>query len=739
MPKVIVQRYESGHFARNHEADMLYEEAVQRANEQQYSSSSSSSHHYKTLPFATTTGYPVHQHVPQPMYGMPTPSYGSPYSSPSMPYQQPMYQAPPSHSSPPSHHQGAGDHHHQQQQQQQRTESPELGSRERPLYTQQVTSFFGKMAGGLSLAVTCAFGYLLWGHFYGDDKDGNNGLNGITPGTGKVHREADVSQTTVRFSDVKGCDEAKHELQEIVQFLRDPEKFTKLGAKLPRGVLLVGPPGTGKTLLAKAIAGESGVPFFFASGSEFDEMYVGVGASRIKKLFAQARKKSPCIVFIDELDAIGGRRSVRDSSHSRQAINQLLVELDGFDANDKVIIIGATNLASVLDRALLRPGRFDRHVEVPLPDIKGRKEILELYGKKVPLASDANLLQLARGTPGNSGADLFNLINSAALRAAALNAKQVTTDHLEWARDKILMGAERKSSLMTEESRKCTAYHEGGHAIMAIKTKGADPIHKATIMPRGNALGVTHQLPEGDQTSRSRQQMFARMDVLMGGRVAEELIYGPEHVTSGASNDLMQATNLAREMVLRYGMGNRTGYASISEEDLPKQSEETRQLVDAEVKDMLDSSYARAKMMLKTNESGLHRLASALLKNETLDAKEITTVVNGGTIDDSRWAKIELEEREKRAAEREQAERDKFWKSPTHTTPSPTPSSTPIPTPTGVAVPINNGPTPSPTPSKPPVGVVTPTNGGSNGIGAAAGAASTSANKSTSVPPSQSR
>ncbi|RHY78788.1 hypothetical protein DYB26_003760, partial [Aphanomyces astaci] len=367
-----------------------------------------------------------------------------------------------------------------------------------------------------------------------------------------------------KFADVKGVDEAKDELDEIVQYLRDPDKFTRLGGNLPKGVLLMGPPGTGKTLLARAIAGEAGVPFFYSSGAEFEEMYVGVGARRVRDLFDAAKKKAPCIVFIDEIDAIGGTRHLKEQSALKMTLNQLLVEMDGFDQNKGIIVIGATNFPESLDNALTRPGRFDRsvslstvqtlshilcrHVTVPLPDIAGRKDILELYTSKIPLGNDVNLDILARATPGMSGAELSNLVNEATLRSSLLNQTVVDMSAFEFAKDKLLMGAERKSAIISPESARLTAYHEGGHALVAINTPGAHPVYKATIMPRGQALGMVSQLPEGDQTSITRKQLLARLDVCMGGRVAEEMIFGKDEVTGGASSDIMQATQLARQM-----------------------------------------------------------------------------------------------------------------------------------------------------------------------------------------------
>ncbi len=450
------------------------------------------------------------------------------------------------------------------------------------------------------------------------------GMNGS-----KHIQEAEGSD--IRFDDVKGVDEAKNELEEIVEYLKNPEKFTRLGGKLPRGLLLTGPPGTGKTLLAKAIAGEAGVPFFFSSGSQFEEVYVGLGAKRIRELFEAAKKKSPAIIFIDEIDAVGGSRKLKDQSALKMTLNELLVQMDGFDENNGVIVIGATNFAESLDSALLRPGRFDKHVTVPLPDVGGRKEILEMYANKTKLAKDVDLNVLARGTIGFSGADLFNLMNQAALKASTEGLNSITMSVLEYAKDKIMMGAERKTAVITPKTAKITAFHEAGHALVAALTDGAQPIHKATIMPRGQALGMVMMLPEGDQTSQSFKEMLAFMDVAMGGRVAEELIFGDENVTSGAMSDIANATKTARAMVTKYGFSEEVGIVyhggSTGEESA---SGATRAKIDAEVKKLAEESYRRAKDLLKKHAKEHHLLAESLLEYETLTGDEVRDIILKG-------------------------------------------------------------------------------------------------------------
>jgi cell division protease FtsH len=450
----------------------------------------------------------------------------------------------------------------------------------------------------------------------------------------------------VTFADVAGADEAKSELQEIIEFLKDPQKFTKLGGRLPKGVLLVGPPGTGKTLLARAVAGEAGRPFFSMSGSDFVEMFVGVGASRVRDLFEQGKTHAPCIIFIDEIDAVGRHRGAGlggGHDEREQTLNQLLVEMDGFESNEGVILIAATNRPDVLDPALLRPGRFDRQVVVDAPDLKGREEILKVHMRKVPVADDVDVTVLARGTPGMSGADLANLVNEAALLAARRGHDKVYFLDLEEAKDKVMLGAERKSMVMKEEERRNTAYHEAGHAVCAIKTPGCDPLHKVTIVPRGRALGLAFTLPTEDRYSVSRQQIEAMLVMTYGGRVAEELIFGHDRVTTGASNDIQKATTLARRYVSQWGLSDAIGPVLVGENEQEvflgrelshrrEVSEKTAQLVDAEVTRLLNESYERAKQTLTDHSALLHAIAGALLERETLTAEDLDILIRGGTL-----------------------------------------------------------------------------------------------------------
>jgi cell division protease FtsH len=448
----------------------------------------------------------------------------------------------------------------------------------------------------------------------------------------------------VTFNDVAGIDEAKDELEEIVDFLKDPQKFGRLGGKIPKGALLVGPPGTGKTLLARAIAGEAGVPFFTISGSDFVEMFVGVGASRVRDMFDQAKKNAPCIVFIDEIDAVGRHRGAGyggGNDEREQTLNQLLVEMDGFEANEGVILIAATNRPDVLDPALLRPGRFDRQVQVPNPDITGRQKILNVHAKKTVLGPDIDLRIIARGTPGFSGADLANLVNEAALMAARIGKRFVTMEDFENAKDKVMMGAERRSMVMTEDEKKLTAYHEAGHAVVGLHLPQHDPIHKATIIPRGRALGLVLSLPERDQLSVTKLKYKSKIAMAMGGKVAEEIIFGPENVTSGASSDIQQITKIARAMVTQFGMSNELGNIDFINEQQTylgpstgniQAGPETQEKIDSEIRRIVDEGYETAKKILTKNKKKLDNLANGLLEYETLTGNEITKVMNGESL-----------------------------------------------------------------------------------------------------------
>ncbi len=474
-------------------------------------------------------------------------------------------------------------------------------------------------------------------------KNAGSGAMGFGKSKAKLLTER---QGKVTFEDVAGIDEAREELQEIVEFLKDPGKFSRLGGQIPKGALLVGPPGTGKTLLARAIAGEAGVPFFTISGSDFVEMFVGVGASRVRDMFEQAKKNAPCIVFIDEIDAVGRHRGAglgNGNDEREQTLNQLLVEMDGFEANEGIIIIAATNRPDVLDPALLRPGRFDRQVVVPRPDIEGREKILEVHMKKVPLAPNVDARVIARGTPGFSGADLANLVNEAALLAARKGKRLVAMDEFEEAKDKVMMGSERKSMVMTEEEKRSTAYHEAGHALVSLHVPGCDPLHKVTIIPRGRALGVTWNLPDRDRYSMSMQQMKARLALAFGGRIAEQLIYGEDSLNTGAANDIQQATDMARAMVMEYGMSEKLGWLRYRDNQdevflghsvarNQQVSEETFRLIDAEVRALIEEAEKRARKVLTDNIDELHKLAEALLEYETLTGDEAKKAIKGEDI-----------------------------------------------------------------------------------------------------------
>lgn len=472
--------------------------------------------------------------------------------------------------------------------------------------------------------------------FFMRQMQGGGGRGAMTFGKSKA-RLMGEDQIKTTFSDVAGCDEAKEEVAELVDYLKDPSKFQKLGGKIPKGVLMVGPPGTGKTLLAKAIAGEAKVPFFTISGSDFVEMFVGVGASRVRDMFDQAKKSAPCIIFIDEIDAVGRQRGAGlggGHDEREQTLNQMLVEMDGFEGNEGIIVIAATNRPDVLDPALLRPGRFDRQVTVGLPDVRGREQILKVHMRKVPLADDVEASVIARGTPGFSGADLANLVNEAALFAARQDKRVVAMEEFEKAKDKILMGTERKSMVMSEEEKEMTAYHEAGHAIVGRLVPEHDPVYKVSIIPRGRALGVTMYLPEQDRVSHSKQHLEGMLSSLFGGRIAEEVIYGVEKVTTGASNDIERATEIARKMVTQWGLSKKLGPMLYAEEEgevflgrsmakAKHMSDDTAKAIDDEIREVIDTNYARAEKLIRENMDILHSMKDALMKYETIDAKQI--------------------------------------------------------------------------------------------------------------------
>ena len=482
----------------------------------------------------------------------------------------------------------------------------------------------------------------LWIFFMRQMQGGGGGRGAMSFGKSKA-RMLTEDQVKVNFADVAGCEEAKEEVKELVDFLKDPSKFQKLGGKIPKGVLMVGPPGTGKTLLARAIAGEAKVPFFTISGSDFVEMFVGVGASRVRDMFEQAKKHAPCIIFIDEIDAVGRHRGAGlggGHDEREQTLNQLLVEMDGFEGNEGVIVIAATNRPDVLDPALLRPGRFDRQVVVGLPDILGREQILKVHLRKVPIADDVNASVIARGTPGFSGADLANLVNEAALFAARADKRLVDMYDMEKAKDKIMMGAERRSMAMKEDEKRLTAYHEAGHAIVGLKVPSHDPVYKVSIIPRGRALGVTMFLPEEDRYSHSKEHLESQISSLFGGRIAEAIIFGDNSVTTGASNDIMRATDIARNMVTKWGLSDRMGPLAYGEDEgevflgrsvtqHKAMSDDTAHAIDEEIRSLIDNNYDRAEAILKDNMDKLHAMADALMKFETIDSEQIADIMDG--------------------------------------------------------------------------------------------------------------
>lgn len=497
-------------------------------------------------------------------------------------------------------------------------------------------SFLGYFISWLPILVILG----VWIFFMRQMQGGSRGAMGFGKSKAKLLNE---TQGKITFEDVAGVDEAKEDLEEIVEFLRDPQKFQRLGGRIPRGVLLVGPPGTGKTLLARSVAGEANVPFYTISGSDFVEMFVGVGASRVRDMFEQAKKNSPCIIFIDEIDAVGRHRGAGlggGNDEREQTLNQLLVEMDGFEANESIILIAATNRPDVLDPALLRPGRFDRQVVVPNPDLSGREQILKVHVRNVPLAPNVDLKVIARGTPGFSGADLMNLVNESALMAARRNKRLVTMQEFEDAKDKVMMGAERRSTAMTEDEKKLTAYHEAGHAILALHVPAADPVHKATIIPRGRALGMVMQLPEADRYSMSYKWMISRLAIMMGGRVAEEVTFGKENITSGASSDIEQATKLARAMVTQWGFSDELGQVAYGENQQEvflghsvaqsqNMSEETAKKIDAEVQRLIAEATVTAHDIIEGKNNEFVAIAEGLLEYETLSGAEIASIIKG--------------------------------------------------------------------------------------------------------------
>jgi cell division protease FtsH len=483
----------------------------------------------------------------------------------------------------------------------------------------------------------------VWIFFMRQMQGGSRGAMGFGKSRAKLLTE---HQGRITFEDVAGIDEAKTELEEVVEFLKDPGKFQRLGGKIPKGVLLVGPPGTGKTLLAKAIAGEANVPFFTISGSDFVEMFVGVGASRVRDMFEQGKKNAPCIIFIDEIDAVGRHRGAGlggGNDEREQTLNQMLVEMDGFEANEGVILIAATNRPDVLDPALLRPGRFDRQVVVPNPDVMGREKILKVHMRKTPLAEGVEPRVIARGTPGFSGADLANLVNEAALLAARKGRRTVSMSEFEEAKDKVMLGSERRSMVMTEEEKRLTAYHEAGHAVVALHCPASDPIHKATIIPRGRALGMVMRLPEGDRISLARDKIYADLRVACGGRIAEDMIFGEDKITTGASSDIRMATDMARRMVTEWGMSDKLGFLAYNADEqevflgrsVSQQknvADATASIIDSEIRRIVDEAYTHATKILKKNSNELERLAQGLLEYETLNGDEIRIIVEGGTL-----------------------------------------------------------------------------------------------------------
>ncbi|WQF81877.1 Putative peptidase M41, AAA+ ATPase domain, ATPase, AAA-type, core, AAA ATPase, AAA+ lid [Colletotrichum destructivum] len=596
MPAIVIERYNSGRFARNEAVDQAYAQALgmQRT--------------------AAVGGLGGHDHLPS--------AFGNVGA---VPGQEPSQQAPGNLS---------------QAQLQAVGQALAARSRDSNMATAKVQG--SGQTGPLHVIVDESFGgivfrwvkFLLWFCLFTYFSLVAvtmlvEGLNLFKRPGGKVDSEAKAENQTTRFADVHGADEAKDELQELVDFLRNPEKFSTLGGKLPKGILMVGPPGTGKTLLARAVAGEAGVPFFYMSGSEFDEVYVGVGAKRVRDLFASAKSKSPAIIFIDELDAIGGRRNTRDAAYHKQTLNQLLTELDGFEQNSGVVIIAATNFPELLDKALTRPGRFDRHVTVPLPDVRGRIAILKYHAKKIKAAPGINFEAIASSTGGLSGAELENIVNQAAVRASRLKAAAVSMTDFEWAKDKVIMGAERKSMVIGEKEKEMTAYHEAGHALVSFyHESGPNKLYKVTILPRGQSLGHTAHLPEMDKYSYTTRDMKSLIETSLGGKLAEELVYGTDKVTTGVSSDLKNATNLAYQMVALYGMSARLGPVEYGER-YDQLSGETKAIIESEVQRTLTESYEKVRVLLTEKRKELDLLAKALVEYETLDKNEVEKVIRG--------------------------------------------------------------------------------------------------------------
>ncbi|KAI9725796.1 MAG: hypothetical protein M1828_002425 [Chrysothrix sp. TS-e1954] len=588
MPSILVERYETGRYATNAACDAMYHRALERMSQSSSSEAMSSENYDSGMQRGSTQQQlrDVARSVVAPMRG------GNQVAS---------------------------------------TSAGETGDRTNPLHVtvgETRGAYLFKMFKFIVGYAFFAYVILILVQFAGE-------ASGVMKRVGGSNNaEVKPEQQTARFDDVKGCDEAKDELREVVDFLRSPDKYNQLGGKLPKGVLMIGPPGTGKTLLARAVAGEAGVPFFYMSGSEFDEVYVGVGAKRVRELFTNAKAKAPAIVFIDELDAVGGKRNERDASYHMQTLNQMLTELDGFDQTSGVVFIAATNFPQMLDKALTRPGRFDRQIQVSLPDVRGRLDIINHYLQKMKVSADIDRQAIARGTPGFSGADLENLVNQAAVHASKEGAKDVAMYNLDWAKDRVMMGAEKKSMVVQESEKLMTAYHEAGHTIVSMFTSGCDPLYKVTIMPRGHALGITFSLPDMDVHSQTKKQLHGFLDLAMGGKMAEEIVYGPDMVTSGCSSDLQNATGQAYEMVATYGMSDALGSVGFDNKMYRELSGTMKDKIDSEVRKKLDEALERARTLLLSKRKELDLLAEALMKYETLTKAEVELVIQGKPLPD---------------------------------------------------------------------------------------------------------